>query len=131
MRRASSLLLTLAALALPCAGCGSSAGSSPPPTLPVKGKVTYNGRPLIQGTVTFVPDRGPEANGNIQPDGSYSLTTRKDGDGAVAGVHQVAVDGATGKGASFRVPPKFRNVSSSKIEMEVKDGTTDYDINLK
>lgn len=112
---------------LPCAGCGSSAGTTyTTTTVPVKGKVTLNGKTVTEGMITFEPDSGREAHGDIQSDGTYTLTTFKEGDGAVLGTHRIAVSGA---GRS--VPNKFAHVSSSKIEIEVSEGKTDYPIDLK
>ena len=131
MRRLTALSISLAILLLiPCAGCGSSAGAAAP-LHPVKGKVTYKGKALISGTVTFEPDAGREAHGDIKPDGTFELTTFKPGDGAVAGSHRVAVTGAIGKGRSNAVPVKYQNVSSSKQEVEVSADKTEYNIDLK
>lgn len=126
MRKVAGSIALVALLLLPCAGCGSKAGTFAATTVPVKGKVTYQGKPLTKGTIKFEPDSGREAHGEINSDGSFVLTTFKEGDGAVPGLHRVAVSGA-----GRQVPIKFANVSSSKIEKEVVDGTTDYPIDLK
>ncbi|MCS6852041.1 MAG: hypothetical protein NZ700_12840 [Gemmataceae bacterium] len=80
-------------------GCGQS---QPPPLVPVRGKVYYQGRPLPLGTIVFTPDRqrgtdGPISVGEIQPDGSYVLRTQE-GQGAIAGWHRVTI-------AAIDVPP--------------------------
>jgi Protein of unknown function (DUF1559) len=62
-------------------GCAESR----PKTAVVTGKVTYQGKPVPHGTITFVPANGPAATGEIRPDGSYTLTTFRDGDGALLG----------------------------------------------
>lgn len=109
-------------------GCGSGDRPYVAPTLPVKGKVTYNGKPLTRGNINFQPvDIGREANGSIQPDGTFVLTTFKDGDGAVPGVHRVAVTD-TGRVA---LPSRYRSASSSKFEVEVTEGKSEYAIDLK
>ena len=55
-------------------GCGSS-----PTTFPVSGKVVNqkSGKPFPGGTITFQLDKDPTMNatGEIQKDGSFSLTT--------------------------------------------------------
>src|SRR5947207_1514113 len=62
-------------------------------TAPVKGRITFNGKPLPQGAVLFVPVvPGPTATGEIHTDGTYSLTTFRNGDGAVLGTHKIVVD---------------------------------------
>jgi hypothetical protein len=98
-------------------------------TVPVKGKVTYKGKPLTQGEIVFEPDSaGREAHGNILPDGSFELTTFKQGDGAVPGTHRIAV---TGTSRNDGVPAKFKNVSSSKTQVEVAEGKTEYAVDLR
>src|SRR5262245_46771168 len=122
--------MILAALAfLPGPGCGSGAGAQAAPTVPVKGKVTFKGQPVTQGTVVFEPDGGREAHGEIQPDGSFMLTTFNKDDGAVPGTHRVAVTGAVKSKPAF--PLKYKNPSSSKVEVEVTDGKIEYDIDFK
>ena len=128
MRAGAATTTMLALLTLWSApGCGGPAELRGAPTFPVKGKVTYRGKPLTQGSVTFEPDgAGKEANGPIQPDGTFILTTYKPGDGAVAGLHRVAIAFA-GKS----IPIRYAHVSSSRIEVQVTEGTTDYPIDLK
>jgi hypothetical protein len=75
-------------LVLVTAGCGSKY----PPTAPVKGKITLNGKPVTTGRISFHPTTGERpALANIQPDGSYSLTTFERGDGALLGRHKVSI----------------------------------------
>jgi hypothetical protein len=98
-------------------------------TIPVKGKITYKGRPLTQGEIVFEPNSaGREAYGNIQPDGTFELTTFKAGDGAAPGTHRVAVTGTSKKDA---VPVKYQSTSSSKTEVQVAEGKTEYTIDFK
>jgi hypothetical protein len=128
MRAAAASIVLTALVLVSCPGCGAGAGAQVGPTVPVKGRVTYQGKPLTQGTITFEPvDTGREANGNIGPDGTFVLTTFKEGDGAVAGVHRVGVVG-TGKTV---LPAKLRNPSSSTVEVEVSQGKTEYVVDLK
>ena len=69
-------------------------------TAPVSGKVTCNGQPITEGYVLFTPildasadpkKSGKSAYGTIQPDGTYTLTTYEEGDGALLGRHEVRV----------------------------------------
>ncbi len=86
---------------------------------------------MTSGSITFESEEnGRESHGAIKPDGTFVLTTFKEGDGALAGVHRVAVSG-TGKGGKEVVPPKFRNTSSSKVQVEVSEGKTEYEVELK
>ena len=98
-------------------------------TIPVKGKVTFKGKPLTQGEIIFEPDSvGREAHGPIASDGSFELTTFKPGDGGLPGTHRVAVTGTSKKDG---VPLKYKNTSSSKTEVEVAEGKTAYTVDFK
>lgn len=59
---------------------------------PVSGNVTYKGKPLAKGTITFVPSapEGRGANGDITA-GTFSLTTQTPDDGAFPGSYKVLV----------------------------------------
>jgi hypothetical protein len=65
---------------------------------PVHGRVTIDNKPLFQGKVMFAPvakgngvNPGKPAWGNIQPDGTFRLTTYKNDDGAIVGEHLVTI----------------------------------------
>jgi hypothetical protein len=59
---------------------------------PVSGNVTYNGNALEKGDISFVPDdsKGVGATGIIE-NGSYTLSTGGNNDGARAGKYKVTV----------------------------------------
>ncbi len=128
MRTGACWFVLAVVLLASCWGCGSNAGPYAGKTVPVKGKVTYKGKPLTQGEILFEPDSGREANGNIQPDGTFELSTFKAGDGAVPGKHRVAVSGTSKKDA---VPVKYKNTSSSKTQVEVTEGKSEYVVDFK
>ncbi len=70
-------------------GCGPTSK-----TVPIRGQVTYQGKPLSQGTIMYVPrDRaaGRQARGEIKSDGSFELTTFQPGDGALIGDYDIAI----------------------------------------
>ena len=98
--RTRCLLLTGALLAMLLTGCGGG-----PRLGKVSGRVTFNGKPVPTGTIMFYPDAGPAAVGAIGPDGTYTLTTIKPGDGAVVGSHRVTIH-ATTVGPGSLVDPK-------------------------
>lgn len=81
-----SILLSLVVIATGCS-------SNDIPTYPVEGIVTLDdGTPVQTGTVEFNSlDQNLTARGSIQSDGTFRLTTFKDGDGAVAGAHDAVV----------------------------------------
>src|SRR5690349_13504580 len=65
MRAIGSVAAFLAAAAL-VAGCGGGEQFGE-----VSGTVSYDGKPVEDGAITFVPDKGPTAGGGIK-DGKYS-----------------------------------------------------------
>jgi hypothetical protein len=136
------VLLSLVVLAL---GCGEKRNT--PPTAPVTGKVTYKGKPVIGGTVTFNPEealKGNPGSGDIAEDGTYSLTTYEVGDGAVLGKHTVTVQVFPGQrggpeaalpGMESKlpspIPKKYADPSTSKLTFEVKEGDNVADLTLE
>lgn len=84
---ASFAVLLVAAVA----GCGRGGSQRDVKTYPVSGKVTYNGTPVADATVTFVGSEGHSAVGKTDADGVYHLMTFQPGDGAVPGEYQVTV----------------------------------------
>jgi hypothetical protein len=92
-------LLTVVGL-LALTGCGGEKLGQ------VTGTVTVAGRPVAGGTIQFVPATGKAAVGSINPDGSYTLTTYRTGDGALVGPHKVVIH-ATRVGPGSVVPATF------------------------
>jgi hypothetical protein len=73
-------------------GCGSNK------VVPVSGKVTMDGKPLKNATVSFQPiaegkniEAGPGSVGKTNDQGEYTLTTDKGDPGAVVGKHRVTI----------------------------------------
>jgi len=85
----------VAAILIGVTACGPGNGLN---LAQVRGRVTYKGEPVKDGTVMFEPDdskgnRGPQAMGNLKSDGTYILSSQDPGDGAVVGMHRVGVLG--------------------------------------
>jgi hypothetical protein len=110
-------------------------------TAPVSGRVVLNGKPLSRGSVTFVPNRGRVANGDIQPDGTFELSTYRSGDGAIVGSHKAAVlilrpdiDPAVGPERDkplMLIPPRYATAEESGLKYEVKAGqNNDFTLEL-
>jgi hypothetical protein len=105
-------------------GCGKRPDPLPT-TYPVHGKITYkDGTPARGGMVQFQPEAEPSVTttGTIENDGTYSLTTKRNGlraEGAVAGSNRVllilapaAADGGdqrSGNGATSQQNGLFLN----------------------
>jgi hypothetical protein len=98
----------------------------------VEGIVRLDGRPLTTGTVRFVPAAGRAATGQIQSDGTFKLGTFGDSDGAVIGMHKVAIiayETAGGVKPAYEagaqankplVPQRYMAVGTSGLTFEVK-----------
>lgn len=127
------ILLTAAALTLP--GCAGGIK-----TYPVSGKVTFNGKEVPNGTISFIPKSGETATGEIRPDGSYRLTTRRSGDGAVPGTYTVVIVAMQDMGNRMPedrtplpppiVPNKYTSAATTDLTAEVKeqDNTINFDL---
>ncbi|MDZ4783553.1 MAG: hypothetical protein SGJ19_25175 [Planctomycetia bacterium] len=71
-------------------GCG---GSGLPGTVPIRGKIFYQRKVLTAGTVLYSPvnDSGRQARGELQSDGTFTLTTLEANDGALPGEYRVVI----------------------------------------
>jgi hypothetical protein len=91
-------LFVLTALLGAALGCGSSGNVK---TYPVKGKVTYAGKPMVGGgSIALMPmssQEGKTAGGEIKDDGTYELMTYEPGDGSMAGEFRVVINQTTVK----------------------------------
>jgi len=74
--------------------CVTGCGSGGPTTIPIRGEVLYNGQPLQDGIVCYLPKQpgiARQATGRVQSDGSFVLTTFKNADGVVPGEYDIVV----------------------------------------
>jgi hypothetical protein len=107
-----------------CAGCGSKSSLAR-----VRGKVLLDDKPLAAGSIVTIPESGRGAHGAIA-DGEFELGTFGNNDGALPGVHKVAVvayESAAGQGAEsgtgkLLVPQHYTSPESSGLTIEVKAG---------
>jgi hypothetical protein len=126
-------LALLAALSLgACAGCGARGAGTLPDLVPVKGKVTFKGEPLSKGTVHFEPDDfGRPASGKLKADGSFVLTTLKEGDGVVAGHHRVSITDLDRKSKAGAFPKKQWAAAMAKLEADVSTEKTEFTFDIQ
>jgi hypothetical protein len=132
-------------------GCDSG-----PKVAPVHGSVTYKGKPVPTGTVTFYPTTGGRpAVGNIASDGSYTLSRNQPGDGAAVGEYKATIEAReaapavaasqarsltdelaaspASQGANALkdlVPAKYSTVETSGLTATVHSGNNQIDFNL-
>jgi hypothetical protein len=121
-------------------GCGAEK----PAVAPVSGKVLYHGKPLAFGTVFFHPDAGTQGRGTIQPDGTFTITTYKEDDGAQIAKHKVRItcfesqdpmagtmSFDEGNGDSL-IPTKYNSLTTTDLtNVEVKAGPNTFKFVLK
>jgi hypothetical protein len=139
------------------AGCGDDTGLAK--RYPVYGTVTYKDGPVEAGRVSFIPI--DTATGNQRPaagdiqNGSYSLTTAVEGDGALPGEYFVTIasklvddskvketiakHGGGGRqqdvakaaaSAKNLIPGKYQLPETSKLKVTVKEQSNKFDFPL-
>jgi hypothetical protein len=78
----------VAALIVAITGCNQTVT-----TVPVAGKVQYEGKPLVRASVTFLAQdaEGRNAHGSTDDSGVFELSTFEPGDGAMPGSYKVTI----------------------------------------
>jgi len=117
---------------------GCSGGNSYPKTAPVKGVLMYQGKPLADASVSFIPTGGRPASGTTNANGEFELTTFVQGDGAIPGEHHVLVQKFAQPTsdqlyaeAKFAIPKKYSAVKTSPLRENIsKEGNVDLRIEL-
>jgi hypothetical protein len=133
------LLSVTLAVAL-CLGCGKGDGLN---RASVEGKVSLDGAPVEQGSITFVPasgTKGPTAGGMVEK-GRYSISAAK---GPVVGQYSVEIHAPRKSGKKVQAPmapagtmtdatvdaaPAQYN-SKSTLKKEVKAGRNEIDFDM-
>ena len=129
---ATGWALTL--LFLSTGGCGPQ--SEGPPTYPVHGALTVDGKPAHNAQVIFHPadgrdfdQRGARPTGRVGADGAFALTTYFPGDGAPAGRYAVTVYWAENpdslEPSPDRLKGRFSEPSKSTLQAEVGESATE------
>jgi hypothetical protein len=96
-------------------------------TVPVSGRVTYKGQPVVGALVTFDAEgsTGKPANGRTDGDGKYKLTTIVSGaitqDGAVPGNYNVGISKKSG-GTAAPTNLSTQGVQNMSMEEKMKLG---------
>jgi hypothetical protein len=104
-----------------------------------------DGSPLTAGVVEFDsvtddPKRHAVARGKVEPDGTFRLSTYREGDGAVEGRHRVVVMPAPVLAEDMRpgqppprpnVHPRFGNYETSGLEVTVKPGRNEVTLTVE
>lgn len=133
VRKLNRICAMLAVVAF-LTGCGG--GSNAPETVPAKGVVKYQGKPVPKLSVAFIPEKGMLAYGTTDANGQFTLMTNKQGDGAMVGTYKVAISfvsdeipemsGLTGteKKVTSPIPEKYANAETSGLSKTVEKDST-------
>ncbi|MFO0890006.1 MAG: hypothetical protein U0790_12815 [Isosphaeraceae bacterium] len=149
----SFLSLAMAAGCLVVLGCSADDGLGR--RYSVTGKVTYKGEDVKKGTINFVPTKDGRPAGGLIQDGTYTLTTLTEGDGALPGSYKVTVDTREAdqaaskaaaekyikeklkyKGEITQIPPEIQSkiltqTKSSVPSKYISAGTTDITVTVE
>ena len=122
--------LAVALLAVPVAGCGWW-GNAQRQTYPVSGSAEFGGKPAVGAHLIFhsEPEREDRAglpSAVVKADGTFTVSTYRDGDGAPAGHYvvtaqwfPVGADGAVGVNALDKV---YANRAASPLQATIREG---------
>lgn len=128
-------------LVLIAVGCGGNADRSS--TAPVSGTVTFDGQPLVSGTITFETAGSRPASGVIKEGTILNVTTYEPNDGVPVGLHKVSITSTEtekkavmanpGETAAFDpnymgggnslIPPKYTNPGTSGLTVKINSGS--------
>ena len=125
---------TLVAMLTFCLMCGCGDSQDGPQRFQVSGNVSYDGKPVPKGFITFEPD---SKAGNKGPGGGASIVNgryKTDSDrGVVGGPHLVRIVGYDGVAASVEGErladgkPLFSTFETS-FDFPKQNGTRDFDV---
>lgn len=110
-------------------GCGDGR----PACVAASGKVIIDGKPLTSGAVRFTPQQGRQATGEIQTDGTFSLSTFEPNDGVVPGTHVVTVharEDLSGTQVRWNAPKKYQDPVQSGLTQTIDAPTNAIVIQL-
>jgi hypothetical protein len=115
-------------------GCGKST-----PQGEISGKITFNGKPVAEGTVSFMNDSAGTGTEGPLKDGNYKLNAP-----LAPGEYKVMVtplvvqqqDGGKGPEVAIEkpapdIPKKYRVIGTTDLKATVKDGKQEINFELK
>lgn len=138
-------LLVFCCAGLPLFGC--AAGDNLPKTVPARGLLTLDGKPLEGASITILPASATAqgATAISESNGTFSMKAFEQKDGALPGSYTVTVtktnvikgeglnaDGGENITYSFGVPRKYTTATTSGLTLEIPpEGSTTLKIELK
>jgi hypothetical protein len=120
-------------LSLP--GCG---GKKSVPVGEVFGKVTFQGKPVDEGRVTFMnKEAGTDDEALLSPDGTYTIKAVPVGEYKITIIPLIVRERADPKGPVVgvekpapNIPPKYRNSGTTDLTATVKEGKNELNFDL-
>ena len=87
---------------------------------------------MTKGVVRFEPDGyGRLATGKLQSDGTFVLTTFKEGDGVVAGHHRVFITEVDKRLPRIVRSRKYLSPNTSKLTADVSEENTEFNFDIR
>lgn len=129
MQHISVAVLLSTATFLGFLGCSGNGGA----TEKVTGTVSFeDGSPVAGGTIIFADtQKNSSSVGYIQEDGTYTLGTFGESDGAPQGKYKVTIIGNSDYGKSSPISSKFANQDQTPLTVEVADGDNVLDFKVE
>lgn len=128
----------LAVAVIAISGCGQSG----PKLRPVSGKVTFQGKPVVEGSIRFSnPRAGVDIVAKLGADGTYAVAMAR-GAGLPEETYQIAIvpnrkSAPTGTFVASPepnpsdIPPKYRDPATSGLTMTVKPESNVFDVDMQ
>jgi hypothetical protein len=126
--------LPIACAAMLFSSCGPDAG---PALQPVKGSAFFEGKPATGAIISFHkvgdPDKSNLPHAKVQADGTFTVTSRINGDGAPVGKYQVTViwrkkkSGSGDEEGDWMLPLRYLTAETSGLAVEIKPGQTELE----
>jgi hypothetical protein len=145
--RRTNLRFSVVVLCLLCsvvlAGCKS--GPDLPPTVPVEGVLTLDGKPVAEATIIFIADQGVyNATGTTDTEGRFEMSAFQEKKGVVVGSYKVEMnktiveprpggrEGESDVNLKLGLPKRYNTFTTSGITINVTDaGQQDLKFELK
>ncbi len=110
MHRIGLIVIVFGVLLLGTSGCSRSIDPEIPPLVPVKGKLTVNGKPAGGIGIVFVPDGSQrEGIGLTDASGNFEMKHRGTVPGMEPGEYRIVLDNSNADGTGTFLPARYSN----------------------
>lgn len=130
--RAVTIRLSSFVLLLAASGCGGVIAPNP---IPVTGKVTYNGRPVTKGIVTFIPEDDTlcePVSTELGEEGTFRIDETSPRKGVLPGVYHITITSDDAGETKKKSPFPFRFTEFKYTEfIETISAPSELNLNMK